>query len=149
MIGELIAPCGMNCGVCSGYLSFKNDTRSKGIGKTYCTGCRPRGKNCAFMKKKCDLLGNGRVQYCYECGDFPCRRLKHLDERYRTLYHMSMIENLEYIQEHGITSFLEKEAQKWKCPDCGGTICCHNGICFTCGLDKLKIKKKRYRWEDE
>jgi len=146
---DLIAPCGMNCGVCSSYLAMKNDLKSKGIMKTYCVGCRPRGKNCAFLKKKCDLLGNGRVQYCYECSDFPCRRLNHLDERYRTNYRMSMIENLEYIQEHGITSFLEREEAKWQCPDCGGTICCHNGICFSCGLEKLKKKKKKYRWSDD
>jgi hypothetical protein len=145
----LIAPCGMNCALCSSYLAMKNDLKSTGIMKTYCAGCRPRGKNCAFMKKKCDLLGEGKVQYCYECGEFPCRRLKHLDERYRTNYRMSMIENLEYIKEHGIDKFLKKEEEKWRCPECGGTICCHNGICFSCGLEKLKNKQRRYRWEDE
>ena len=142
----LIAPCGMNCAICSGYLAMKNDLKSKGIGKTYCVGCRPRGKNCDFMKKKCDLLGNGRVQYCYECGEFPCRRLKHLDKRYRTHYRMSMIENLKYIRDAGVKALLEREAEKWRCPECGGTICCHNGICFSCGLEKLKAKKRRYRW---
>jgi len=145
----LIAPCGMNCALCSSYLAMKNDLKSTGIMKTYCAGCRPRGKNCAFMKKKCDLLGEGKVQYCFECGEFPCRRLKHLDERYRTNYRMSMIENLEYIKEHGIDKFLKKEEEKWRCPECGGTICCHNGICFSCGLEKLKNKQRRYRWEDE
>jgi len=145
----LIAPCGMNCGVCSSYLAMKYDLKSQGIMRTYCPGCRPRGKNCAFMKKRCELLGNGRVKYCYECADFPCQRLKQLDKRYRTNYHMSMIENLEYIKEHGMKMFLEKEAEKWKCPECGAVVCCHNGICYSCGLEKLKNKKKRYRWEDE
>jgi hypothetical protein len=145
----LIAPCGMNCALCAGYLARKNDLKRAGIMKSYCAGCRPRGKNCAFMKKKCDLLGDGRVQYCYECMEFPCRRLQQLDERYRTHYRMSMIENLEYIKEHGMKMFLDKEAEKWRCPECGGVICCHNGICFSCGLEKLKNKKKRYRWEDD
>jgi hypothetical protein len=145
----LIAPCGMNCALCASYLAMKNDLKTTGIMKTYCAGCRPRGKNCAFLKKKCDLLGNGRVHYCYECGEFPCRSLKQLDTRYRTLYRMSMIENLEYIREHGIKNLLEREEEKWRCPECGGTICCHNGICFSCGLEKLKNKKKKYRWEDE
>jgi hypothetical protein len=145
----LIAPCGMNSALCASYLAMKNDLKTTGIMKTYCAGCRPRGKNCAFLKKKCDLLGNGRVQYCYECSEFPCRSLKQLDTRYRTLYRMSMIENLEYIREHGIKNLLEREEEKWRCPECGGTICCHNGICFSCGLEKLKNKKKKYRWEDE
>lgn len=146
---ELIAPCGMNCGVCSGYLAFKNDVRSKGIRMPYCAGCRPRDKQCAFLKKRCDLLMSGRIQYCYECDDFPCRNLQHIDKRYRTSYRMSMIENLEYIKREGIEAFLEKEEEKWKCPECGAVICCHNGICFSCGLEKLRSKKKLYRWEDE
>src|SRR5512136_1645010 len=146
--GELIAPCGMNCGVCASYLAMKNDLKKKGFRKTYCAGCLPRSKNCAFIKKQCSLLGKGLVRFCYECADFPCRRLKALDKRYRTFYHMSMIENLEYIKERGIERFLEKEAEKWKCPECGEVISCHNGLCYSCGLDKLRQKKRRYRWEE-
>jgi hypothetical protein len=135
----LIAPCGMNCGICSGYLAFKNDIKSKGISIPYCDGCRPRGKNCAFMKKSCALIGEGKIKYCFECADFPCQRLKRLDKRYRTKYHMSMIENLNYIKENGMQNFLRQQEGKWKCPECGGVISCHTGICFSCGLEKLKV----------
>lgn len=145
----LIAPCGMNCGLCGNHLAMKYDLRKTGIMKAYCSGCRPRGKNCTFMKKNCELLGEGKVQYCFECNEFPCRRLKHLDKRYRTNYHMSMIENLDFIKKQGIRKFLKKEEEKWKCPECGGVICCHNGICFSCGIEKLKTKKKKYRWTDD
>ena len=144
---KLIAPCGMNCALCVSYLAMKNDLKKKGFGKKYCAGCMPRGENCAFMKKQCALLGKGLVRFCYECRDFPCRRLKTLDKRYRTNYHMSMIENLNFIKEHGIGKFLGKEAAKWQCPECGEAICCHNGLCFNCDLDKLRQKKK-YRWDD-
>jgi hypothetical protein len=146
---QLIAPCGMNCGLCSSYLATRYDLKSKGIQESHCTGCRPRNKQCAFLKKKCNSLLNGGVQYCYQCPDFPCERLQHLDKRYRTLYRMSMIENLEYIKKNGILQFLTREQEKWKCPQCGEVICCHNGICFGCGLDNLVNKKNRYRWEDE
>ena len=142
----LIAPCGMNCGLCSNYLSMKNDLRKTGILKSYCAGCRPRGKNCAFMKKNCDLIGEGKVQYCYECETFPCRRLQGLDKRYRTKYHMSMIENLTYIKEQGMQKFLKKEEMKWKCLECSGVICCHNGICYSCGLERLKAIDEVHRW---
>jgi len=33
-----------------------------------------------------------------------------------------MIENLVFIKEHGIESFLEKETEKWKCPECGDVM---------------------------
>lgn len=145
---QLIAPCGMNSAICSHHLALEHDVKGKGIRMPYCTGCRPRDKNCAFLKKRCELLVNKRVEYCYECNDFPCQNLKRIDKRYRRDYHMSMIENLEYIKKHGITQFLVKEYEKWKCPECGGVICCHNGICFNCGLTELKNKRNLYRWED-
>ncbi|PIU68223.1 hypothetical protein COS81_04750 [candidate division WWE3 bacterium CG06_land_8_20_14_3_00_42_16] len=53
------------------------------------------------------------------------------------------------IKKHGILKFLNKEEEKWQCKKCGGTICCHNGLCFTCDLEKLKSKKKLYRWEEK
>ncbi len=145
---RLIAPCGMNCGVCVSYLAMKNELGKQGFKKKYCAGCLPRGKNCTFMKNHCDLLGKGLVRFCYECADFPCGRLKALDTRYRAKYHMSMIENLEFIKEQGIERFLEKEEVKWRCHECGEAICCHIGLCLNCGLDKLRLNKK-YRWDEQ
>jgi hypothetical protein len=145
---KLIAPCGMNCGVCINYQAMKNDLKKKGFQKRYCPGCRPRGKNCIFMGNHCDRLGKGLVRFCYECGDFPCKRLKALDKRYRTKYHMSVIENLEFIQTYGIERFLESEDAKWRCLECGEMICCHNGLCLNCDLNKLR-KNKKYRWGEK
>jgi hypothetical protein len=144
----LIAPCGMNCALCSSYLAMKVDLKKQGIQRSYCTGCRPRGKNCAFMKKACEKLGNGLIKYCHECADFPCRRLKGLDKRYRERYRMSMIENLEFIRDKGMAAFLKQQTKQWKCPECGGVICCHNGLCFKCGVEKLKAKHLKYSWEE-
>jgi len=146
---ELIAPCGMNCEICSGYLAYRHDVKSKGVRIPYCIGCRPRDKKCAFLKKRCELLMSNKVRYCYECSNFPCEGLKRLDNRYRAYFKMSMIENLEYIRDNGINKFLKREQEKWRCPECGGVICCHNGICFNCGLDRLRQKKQKYRWEDK
>jgi hypothetical protein len=146
---ELIAPCGMNCGICSGYLSLKHDLKSKGIRMPYCVGCRPRNKKCAFLKKRCDLLLNGSVKYCYECKDFPCDRLQRIDKRYRTYFRMSMIDNLEFIKNSGVSKFINAEKKKWKCSKCGEIICCHNGLCFNCELNKLKAKKRMYRWNED
>jgi hypothetical protein len=145
---KLIAPCGMNCALCVNYLAMKHDLKNKGFSKTCCPGCLPRGKNCTFLKGNCDLLGKGLVRFCYECDDFPCQRLKSLDKRYRTRYHMSMLENLVYIREHGIGRFLHKEEIKWRCPRCGEWICCHNGLCLNCELDTLR-RNKKFRWGEQ
>ena len=145
---ELIAPCGMNCSICSRYLAFRNDVRSKGIRMAYCRGCRPRDRQCAWLKRRCSLLVDGQVQYCYECDNFPCGNLLKLDKKYASNFRMSMIENLQSIKTNGITKLLEEQEKKWECPNCGGVICCHNGICFDCGLDGLRNKRNLYRWED-
>ena len=145
---ELIAPCGMNCAICSQHLAYQHDVKSKGIRMPYCIGCRPRDKQCAFLKKRCDLLLADKLRFCCECGNFPCERLEHLDRRYRTHFRMSMIENLEYIRDNGINKFLERAQEEWRYPECAGLICCHNGLCFSCGIDRLRKKKQKYRWEE-
>ena len=143
---KLIAPCGMNCCLCVAYQFKEKDINRRGFHKKYCPGCIPRGENCTHMRDACELLAKGSIRFCFECENFPCKRLKALDKRYRTKYRMSMIENLNYINEFGMEEFLKKECDKWLCTGCGATICCHNGLCLNCNIDTL-VKNKTYRWE--
>ncbi len=142
-----IAPCGMNCGLCISKQSKKYNLNNKGFKKTYCSGCLSSGIKCN-LKHYCDRLDRGLLRYCYECNQYPCSKLKALDKRYRTKYHMSMLENLEFIKAHGIQEFLKKEQDKWQCPKCGRLICCHNGLCLSCNLDRL-LQNKKYSWAEE
>ena len=130
---ELIAPCGMNCGICKYYYREKMT----------CPGCRGpdenKSKYCIeCIIKNCDVLKKNNSEFCFDCSNIPCKRLKNLDKRYRTKYHMSMLENLDYIKENGIELFLDKEKQKWECPKCKGIVTCHGGTCLTCGFEKFK-----------
>ena len=133
---ELIAPCGMDCGICIAFFGYtmKGETR-----KHPCSSCRSRDSQCAFIKKQCDKLATKQIEYCFECTDFPCENLEALDRRYREKYGMSMIENLRYIQTKGIKRFLKYEQDRWSCPTCGGLICIHNRKCYTCNW--LEITK--------
>jgi hypothetical protein len=128
---SLIAPCGMNCGICYAYLREKDK----------CPGCRlfnaKEPVSIARCKiKNCEIIQKGKVKYCFECDTFPCKNLKHLDKRYRTKYNMSEIENLEYIKKNGIRKFVSNEKTRWACSKCGGTICVHKGYCHSCGKKK-------------
>jgi len=122
---ELISPCGMNCAICTAFLGGQ---------KTQCLGCRIRKKNCAFLKKTCEKLQKEKIKFCFECKKFPCIQLKKLDDKYKKRYGMSMIENLKEIKENGIKKFLKKQGKKYKCPECGNTICVHDGKCYKCGF---------------
>lgn len=141
----LVAPCGMDCGICRAYLRDRNK----------CPGCRAgdenKAKSCLNCKiKNCGVFQNGKAKFCFECKEFPCERLRHLDKRYRTKYNMSMVENLEYIKRLGIRKFVENEKVKWACPGCGGAICVHGGICLSC-TKKMKtgLKNKSGGEEDQ
>ena len=124
----LIAPCGMNCSICMHYLREKNK----------CPGCRGPDTNKPVTRvsckiKNCEIFNIKDKKFCFECGKYPCEKLKHIDNRYRNKYKMSMIENLEYIKKFGINNFLDNENIKWTCDECGGTICVHKDRCYRCG----------------
>jgi hypothetical protein len=128
---KMIAPCGINCGVCIGYLRDKNK----------CLGCNaPEETNlhhCSVcIIKHCSLKKN----YCYTCKQFPCQRLKQLDKRYRTRYNTSLINNLMAIKEIGIKEFIKKDEKKWKCKNCSSVISIHRKACLECGKEYIVEK---------
>lgn len=124
----LIAPCGMNCGLCIAYTRDRNP----------CPGCRgddsTKPKTRVICRiKTCGKLEQGSAGFCFRCGTFPCERLKHLDKRYRTSYGMSMIDNLAQIQKFGVRGFMRNEQERWACPGCGRLLCVHKQQCLSCG----------------
>ena len=132
---DLIAPCGMNCRLCWGYIREKNT----------CPGCQKinhqesQKSKCrtTCVIRNCEHLAKIKTKYCSDmCDSFPCTRLKNLDKRYRSKYGMSMIDNLQMIQGVGIRKFIQNEKLKWICPECGDLICVHRPACLNCG----------YRW---
>jgi len=120
MKSSLIAPCGMNCTVCIAYLREKNR----------CGGCRGSNENKSnscikCVIKNCEILKQNKWKFCSDkCEKYPCTRLKNLDKRYRTKYQMSMIENLEFIEDVGIRKFIKHEKERWIKGD--NIFCVHN-----------------------
>lgn len=129
-VNSLIAPCGMNCGTCIGYLREKN----KCNGCWSDTGSKPKSCTLCFVKN-CDNLANTKSKFCYECESFPCKRIKQLDKRYMTKYRTSFIQNLLLIKAKGISKFLEDQSIRWTCPGCGATLSCHRNNCLSCNLE--------------
>ena len=126
---ELIALCGMNCRLCVAYFGYTMNGKKR---KSQCTGCNQSNKHCAFVKKRCKNPAMENISYCYKCEYFPCENLEKLDKGYRERFKMSMIDNLNFIKENGINDFLKSQEEKYKCAECGGVICVHDGKCYTC-----------------
>jgi hypothetical protein len=135
MKAELFAPCGMNCRLCYAFIRDKKP----------CRGCNGTDEHkpyhCTVCQiKYCTELEESAVKLCYICKKFPCRRLKQLDKRYQEKYHMSMIENLKYIEQHGQDAFLSRELTRWACRDCGSVLCVHRETCPACGAFPFEQK---------
>ena len=112
---DLIAPCGMNCALCKAHLRTRNP----------CHGCRDAEKNRPETRLNCRLrvCGQRTGDFCYECTEFPCDRLRRLDLRYRKRYGMSEIDNLLFIRDKGITEFIKSERNRWQSSK--GIFCVH------------------------
>jgi len=145
-IEELIAPCGMNCAICSRYLSYVNS-----LNRTQCTGCRPGNKKCSYLFEKCSgingaLKGNATASFCFECDQYPCKQINRMDNRYRSNYKMSVKDNLECIKKMGVDKFAKEQYEEYHCTKCGGLISIHNSKCFKCDTITRLVEKRNKKY---
>lgn len=129
---QLVAPCGMNCALCQAY-------QGKGLAYHGCGhgGERKACQNCSIQK--CE---NKKI-FCFECTQYPCKRLKALDKRYRTKYHMSMLENLALIQANGLDEFVRQQNERYRCSSCGKLRTVHQDSCLYCAAIAKADRKTR------
>lgn len=124
---SLVAPCGMNCALCQAY-------QGKGL---KCDGCGKESERISCGKCRIRLCTN-KQQFCFECRQYPCERLKRLDRRYREKYHMSMLENLNMIREKGLDLFVRRQNELYRCEVCGKLKTVHQKYCLFCGNENRK-----------
>jgi hypothetical protein len=131
---SLIAPCGIDCGVC---LAHRRE-------KKPCPGCL-MGSLGHDPHPKCTIRACARDQgfvRCFECRMLPCQRMKNLDKVYRTNYGTSLILNSRFIRENGLEAFVEQEAIRWDCPACHQLLSIHSPACPSCGQANRWYAKK-------
>ena len=126
---RMIAPCGVNCLACSAHLDSKKP----------CHGCRASivnitRKSCQNCAKKNCAFAQGQ-QWCFECGRFPCTRIKSLDQRYRQNYNIDLIQN-GLDAKRDMDAFLQAQRELFTCKLCGGIIDQHHQRCSECGMSQ-------------
>jgi hypothetical protein len=122
----MFAPCGMNCMVC--YVHLKK--------KKPCSGCLGNDINKTERCKSCAIKRCAEEQgltYCFECPDYPCKKIDNLDKSYKKRYQVSLVENSILVKEKGLEIFFERERTRWTCLECGGVISLHDQVCSECG----------------
>ena len=134
---EMFAPCGMNCMVCYKHCYHKKP----------CAGCIPGDEGKPEHCRKCKIkecVIERELSYCYECPEYPCRQLRSLERSYNTRYHASLVENSHMVQTRGVETFMEKQKEKFTCPECGGIISIHDAECSEC-QEKMQISERNER----
>lgn len=138
---DMIAPCGLNCGICHESLRKENP----------CTGClgpnETKSDYCANHCKiaVCEVRRSLPDRFCDQCPQFPCSEMVDKEIWYANTYPMveSLMGNLALLRKEGMEKFLQLEEERWKCGDCGGVICVHTGICSDCAKEyTIRTQKK-------
>ncbi len=118
---KLVAPCGIDCGICELYLSrnnpqIKDYLLSRGMPeeKIPCDGCRDIDGKCPIMPDECatwECVTQKGVAYCHECGEFPCSHLAPAASRAAVLPHNMKVYNLCVIRRDGAEAFTRQSAE--------------------------------------
>ncbi|MFW9876671.1 MAG: DUF3795 domain-containing protein [Candidatus Thorarchaeota archaeon] len=128
---ELLAPCGLYCGVCRIYkahqekdIKFKkeilptlNDYGAKSVEDIACTGCLSDGvifhfcRTCSIK----DCIKDKKIEGCYLCNDFPCKIIINWpDPRDKKI----MLRTIPAWRDLGTEKWVIEEEKRYKCPRC-------------------------------
>lgn len=88
-------------------------------------------EHCRKCKIK-DCIREKSLSYCFECPEYPCRLIKNLEKSYNKRYQASLMENSEFVCQHGLEILMEQQKEKYTCPKCGGIISIHDRM-LMCG----------------
>lgn len=94
---QLFSLCGLNCGLCPMFLG------------NHCGGCGNGNQSCKIAK--CSLT-QGKFEYCYECGNYPCEQYQNIDEYDSFITHRRQKSDLEKAQRIGIEEYNLEQQEK-------------------------------------
>lgn len=93
----LFSLCGLNCGLCSMRLGG------------HCGGCGFGNQSCSLAR--CSL-NHGAVEYCFQCGEYPCQRYEGLDAYDSFITHQGRKSDLQKAQRIGIPAYNAEQVKK-------------------------------------
>jgi hypothetical protein len=147
---ELVAPCGLYCGVCGVYYATR-DNNLKFLEKLVnvyksnipgmdslkpedllCDGCLSDRKSifcriCAIR----ECVQQKGYEGCNECDIFPCRQI---DEFPMPVGKKVILRTVPYWRQQGTQKWIEDEEARYHCPDCSNKIFRGAKRCNKCGI---------------
>lgn len=92
----LFSLCGLNCGLCSMRLGG------------HCPGCGSGNRACKAAR--CGM--DHDVEYCFQCGDYPCAIYKHADDYDSFITHKNQKADMEKASKIGIDAYNAEQTEK-------------------------------------
>lgn len=139
---ELMAPCGLYCGVCGVYLSTRDDNEKFRalLGRLYgtapeetrCLGCMQEEPPRLLYSycRECpirDCVRKRRLQSCSECADWPCGLIRDFPlATGRRVMARTIPLWREHVSRHGpergSVEWARAECARYHCPSCGAPL---------------------------
>lgn len=95
----LFSLCGLNCGLCPMNLN------------QYCPGCGGGEGNQSCSIAKCSLQ-HGAVEYCFQCGEYPCPKYDGIEEFDSFITHRHQKRDMLKFKEIGAILYLTEQQKK-------------------------------------
>jgi hypothetical protein len=141
---ELLAPCGLYCGVCAIYIAHRDSNQKfkEALANLYKGGVPGKGtlphaadlsaddircKGCLsdeqFMHcRQCEIRActeKKGYEGCHQCNDFPCG---HIHNFPMTVGKKVILRAIPYWREVGTEKWIEDEEARYVCPECGKKV---------------------------
>lgn len=93
----LFSLCGLNCGLCSMHLGG------------HCPGCGEGSQSCRLARCSLD---RGGLEYCYECGEYPCEKYEKIDDFDSFITHKHRKRDMEKAKKLGPEAYGAEQREK-------------------------------------
>lgn len=90
--------CGLNCGLCPMLLGG------------HCGGCGNGNQSCKIAR--CSMEQPERVEYCYQCGEFPCEKYEAMEEFDVFITHQNQLSDLKRAKELGPAAYRREQEER-------------------------------------
>jgi hypothetical protein len=138
---ELLAPCGLYCGVCAIMIAHRDNNQKfkERLAKVYgvspagirCKGCLSDEvfAYCATCPIKSCTRQKG-YEGCHECNEFPC---EHVHNFPVPVGKKVILRAIPQRREMGTEKWVEAEEKRYQCPHCGNQLFRGAQRCRNCG----------------
>ena len=94
---QLFSLCGLNCGLCPMHLGG------------HCLGCGEGSQSC--KPGRCSLE-HGGLEYCYQCGEYPCEKYETIDDFDSFITHRNRRADMEKAKRLGPEAYRAEQEEK-------------------------------------